>query len=237
MSDRPPTIRETFVAAYPQYVAGILTDRGVEVDSTIADGIVIGTGVLDGLLASFEAKPPGFVTRSPLELFREALRPMDRALEVAGVDPPVIDVIQLDVLPWDRYALSPGSPQQLGPAAHEAHLRWGIAKVKAHVERPTAGLRCGEDDAPRILEQLDGLGYRVIRLPAEEDVFVAVLDIDGEAVDGIISQLTTTGTHVIVFGDDPNDMQQIRFKALGAVAVLPKQAIFDDLANHIPIIV
>jgi soluble P-type ATPase len=77
----------------------------------------------------------------------------------------------------------------------------------------------------------------VIRLPAEEDVFVAVLDIDGESVDGIISQLTTAGAHVVVFGDDPNDMQQIRFRALGVVAVLPKQEIFDDLAEHIPMIV
>jgi hypothetical protein len=237
MSYRPPTIRETFVAAYPRYVAEILTDRGVEIDSTIADGIVIGTGVLDGLLASLEARPPGLATRSPLELFREALRPVDRALEVAGVEPPVIDASQRDLLPWDRYALSPGSAQQLGPGAHEAHLHWGIAKAKAHAERPPAGLRCGEADAPRILEQLDGLGYRVIRLPAEEDVFVAVLDIDGESVDGIIAQLTTTGAHVIVFGDDPNDIQQIRFKALGAAAVLPKQVIFDDLAEHIPIIV
>jgi hypothetical protein len=237
MSDRPPTVRETFVAAYPRYVAAVLTDRGVEIDATIADGIVIGTGVLDGLLASLEAKPPGLATHSPLELFREALRPVDRALDVAGVEPPVVDANQRDVLPWDRYALSPGSAQQLGPGAHDAHLRWGIAKTMAHVEKPPAGLRCREEDAPRILEQLDGLGYRVIRLPAEEEVFVAVVDIDGEAVDGIISQLATAGTHVIVFGDDPDDMQQIRYKALGAATVLPKQAIFDDLSDHIPIIV
>lgn len=237
MSRRPPTIRETFVAAYPLYVAEILIDRGIEIDSTIADGIVIGTGVLDGLLALLEAKPPGLATRSPLELFREALRPVDRALEVAAVEPSRVDLSQREVLPWDRYALSPGSAQQLGPAAHEAHFRWGIAKAKAHVDRPTAGLRCGEEDAPRILEQLNGLGYRVIRLPAEEDVFVAVLDIDGESVDTIISQLTSTGAHVIVFGSDPDDIQQIRFKTLGVAAVLPKRVVLDDLAEHIPTVV
>ena len=136
MPDELPTIRETFVAAYPQYVAALLTDRGVEIDSTIADGIVIGTGVLDGLLASFQARPPGLATHSPLELFREALRPVDRALDVAGVEPPVIDANQRNVLPWDRYALSPGSAQQLGPAAYDAHLEKGNPATLVLHDRP-----------------------------------------------------------------------------------------------------
>ena len=236
MSDDQPGIRETFVTAYPQYVAAVLTERGIAIDTTIADGIVIGTGVLDGLLTSFEAKPIGLATHSPLELFREALRPVDRALEVAGVVAPSIDVNQRDVLPWDRYALSPGSAHQLGPAAYDAHLRWGIAKVTAHTQQPTAGLRCSDSDAPRILEQLDVLGYRVVRLPSREDVSVAVVDIEDAEVDHIVSQRSAAGAQVIVFGDDPDDLQLIRFKALGATAVLSRSVILDRLSDHLPLI-
>lgn len=237
MSADQPSVREAFVAAYPEYVVTILAERRIEVDGTIADGIVIGTGVLDGLLASLEAKPTGLATHSPLELFREALRPVDNALAVAGIEPPAVDKSQKHVLPWDRYELSPGSAQQLGAAAYEAHLRWGIEKVRAHVGRPTAGLRCSDEDAPRFLEQLDDLGYRVIRLPASEPVSVAVMDIESRETDAILSELATAGTPAIVFGDDPNDLEQVRFKALGATAVLPKRMVLDDLAEHIPIIV
>jgi len=236
MSPEQLGVRETFVAAYPEYVAAILAERGVDVDGTVADGIVVGAGVLDGLLASLEAKPTGLATRSPLELFREALRPVDNALAVAGVEPPAIDRGQKHVLPWDRYELSPGSAQQLGPAAYEAHLRWGIEKARAHVGKPTAGLRCRDEDAPRLLEQLDDLGYRVIRLPASEPISVAVMDIESRETDAILSELATAGTPAIVFGDDPDDLEQVRFKALGATAVLPRRMILDDLAEHVPII-
>jgi hypothetical protein len=236
MSDVPMTVRNTFVAAFPLYVAGVLAERGVEIDATIADGIVIGTGVLDGLLASLEAKPPGLASHSPLELFREALRPVDNALAVAGVGQPPIDAHQLSVLPWDRYALSPGSSQQLGAAAHDAHLRWGITKFQAHAVQPTVGLRCRDEDAPRLLEQLDSLGYRVLRLPASEAVSVGVVDIDDGGVDRIVSGLAGEGAHVVVFGVDPDDTQQIRFKALGAAVVVRKQSVVDDLGAHLPLI-
>jgi len=237
MQEHPVGIREAFVAAYPQYVAAILTERGIEMDSVIADGIVIGTGVLDGLLASLEAMTPGLASRSPLELFREALRPVDRALDVAGVEPPHIEPNQRQLLPWDRYALSPGSSLVLGPTAHEAHIRWGIAKAQAFAAQPMAGLRCFDVDARLFLSQLEALGYRVLRLPSTEDVSVGLVDIDEGDVDPIISDLATAGAFVVAFGADPNDTEQIRYKALGATAVVTKQALLDDLARHIPAIV
>jgi hypothetical protein len=62
------------------------------------------------------------------------------------------------------------------------------------------------------------------------------VDIDDGGVDRIISGLTAEGAHVVVFGADPDDTQQIRFKALGAAAVVRKKALLDDLATHLPII-
>lgn len=237
MPGHPLGIRKPFVAAYPQYVAATLTERGIEMEPVIADGIVIGTGVLDGLLASLEAMTPGLASRSPLELFREALRPVDRALDVAGVEPPHIDANQRQLLPWDRYALSPGSSLVLGAAAHEAHVQWGIAKAQAFAAQPKAGLRCFDVDAPLFLSQLDALGYRVLRLPSTEDVSVGLVDIDGGDVGSIISDLATAGAFVVAFGVDPEDTEQIRHKALGATTVIPKRMLLGDLASHIPAVV
>jgi len=230
-------IRRAFVDAYPQYVAELLLDRGVEIDPTIADGIVAGTETLDKLLAALESRPPGLEQHSPLELFREALRPVGDALAVAGVEPPPADDSQRALLPWDRHGLSPGSARQIGEAAHEAHLRWGIAKVQAHAMRPTAGLRCSDTDAPRLLEQLNDIGYRVVRLPSDESVAVALVDIRETGVDQIVAHAASAGGHAIVFGDDPDDFEVDRFKALGASSVAVKQELLSDLASHLPSIV
>jgi hypothetical protein len=237
MSEEPIGIRVAFVAAYPRYVAEVLTERGIEIEAVIADGIVIGTGVLDGLLASLEALTPGLAERSPLELFREALRPVDHALGVAGVEPPSVDGYKREMLPWDRYAMSPGSSQQLGSEANEAHLRWGLSKAEAFAAQPRAGLRCLDADAPRLLSQLDALGYRVLRLPSAESVSIGLVDIDGGDSDPVISGLAAAGVLTIAFGVDPDDIDQIRFKALGATVVVPKQSLLKDLAPHIPAIV
>lgn len=229
-------IRAAFVEAYPRYVARLLHDRGIDVDSTIADGIIIGTEVLDGLLTTLESRPPELQRHSPLELFREALRPVGNALATAGVDPAVVDRNQAELLPWDVYSLSPGSAQQISPEAHEAHLRWGVAKAQAHAIRPVAALRCSETDAPALLDQLNGLGYRVVRAPADSDVTVGIVDIAEGGVDRIVSAMASRGTSVIVFAEDPDDLQTMRFKALGATEVLTTRELIANLADHLPLI-
>jgi hypothetical protein len=67
-------------------------------------------------------------------------------------------------------------------------------------------------------------------------VSIAVVDIEDAEVDDIVSQRSAAGAQVIVFGDDPDDLQLIRFKALGATSVLPRQVILDSLADHLPLI-
>lgn len=236
VTDPAPNIRGAFVAAYPEYVARVLTDRGIEIVPVIADSIVVGTGLLDGSLGSLERTPAGLQRHSPLELFREALRPVDNALDVAGIEMPSPDGPR-GALRWDRYGLSPGSSKQLGVEAYEVHLRWGIWKARAHGVRPPAGLLCLEADAPILLEQLNALGYEVHKLPSAGEFVLGLIDISVAGADQVITDMASAGTRVVAFGADPDDIAQIRTKALGASVVLSRTELLDDLAGHLPTIV
>ena len=88
MQNEADDVRRSFVDAYPRYVASLLASRGVQVDDLLADAIVEGAAVLDGLLTTLESIDPVDQVSSPLELFREALRPIDRALTLLGMPPP-----------------------------------------------------------------------------------------------------------------------------------------------------
>ncbi len=171
----------SFVAAYPEYVARVLTDRGIDV---------------------------------PLLGGRRRV-PLDR----------------------DRYGLSPSSSKQLGPDAYEVHPRWGTWRAQAHGVRPRAGLLCVEADAPNLVEQLDALGYEVQKLPSMEELVLGVVDISVPGADRVIADMAGAGTRVVAFGADPDDMAQIRTKALGASVVVSRSELLDDLAEHVPRIV
>lgn len=235
--EQAPTLRVAFVAAYPRYVANVLAQRGIAIQTVIADGIVVGTSVLDGLLASLEVTPMGLQRQSPLELFREALRPVHDALEVAGVDAPPLDDQQRALLPWDTYALSPGSSRQLGEQAHEAHIRWGLQKARAQSQRPRAGLLCAEADAPRLLQQLNELGYEVCKLPSSRPLTLGLVDIEMPGADSVIADVSVAGVRVVAFGSQPDDMVQVRTKALGAGVVVSRDDLLSDVAAYLPTIV
>ncbi len=225
------------MAALPVYVARVLTERGVEIVPVIADGIVAGADVLDGLLSSLERTEAGFQRHSPLELFREALRPVDHAMDVAGVPTARRDEQQQALVQWDRYNLSPGSSKQLGAEAHEAHFRWGLEKAGAHAARPRVGLLCGVADAPRLEQGIRELGYDVQNMPPIEAVRVAVVDIEHRGSDQIIRDLSEAGVHVVCFGEVVDDVAHARTRALGGTVVISRDELLSDLAAHLPAIV
>jgi len=237
MTDPAPNIRASFVAAYPEYVARVLADRGIEIGPSIADAIVVGTGVLEGLLAALERTPAGLQRHTPLEIFGESLRPVDNALGIAGIKAQPSDDQQRALVPRDSHGLSPGSSQQLGADAHEAHLRWGAWKARAHAVRPRAGLLCIESDAPVLLEQLNELGYEVQNLPSADSLALGLVDISVAGADQIIADVSSAGTLVVAFGPDPDDMVRIRTKALGASVVATRVELLDDLGSYLPMIV
>lgn len=241
MEHRQNSIRRSFVDAYPRYVAAVLASRGIEVDDVLADAIVEGTAVLDGLLTTLEATELVDQTSSPLELFREALRPIDRALALVGAPPPLPGSGATRTAPWDRYALSPGSSQVLGQRAQEAHVAWGLGKAQAlaryvdSTQGPAVGLLCAAGDLNGFVAEAEALHYRTVMLPSESDVSVAVICADEAGADGVVREVSRRA-RVIVYGRSIDDLDQVRFASLGATSVVHAPALFGRLSEHLPVI-
>ena len=220
-SEPIPSLREAFVDAYPVYVATLLADRGIRMDVVIADAVVEGTAVLDGLLTTFGRTPFLQQRVSPLELFREALRPVDNALAVSGIPEPA-SVRSIAVAPWDRYALSPGSSQVLGDVAHDAHLRWAVTKAAAvapEVRRPTIFLASVDASPSGLTAAIESVGYRIVRelTPSVTAAVVAALRPDAH---GLVSEAVSMGLFTVVYGDAIDDLTAAGLRALGAAAVV-----------------
>ncbi|MEN8239039.1 MAG: hypothetical protein ABFR53_07555 [Actinomycetota bacterium] len=241
MEDSQDDIRHSFVDAYPRYVASILASRGIEIDDVVADAIVEGAAVLDGLLATFEATDLVDQTSSPLELFREALRPIDRALTLVGAPLPQPGSGATRIAPWDRYALSPGSSQVLGQRAQEAHVSWGLGKAMAFARQvdttrgPAVGLLCPEGDVAAVVAEVEALHYRTIPLPTDADVSAAVVCADEADADAVVRSVSQRA-RVVVYGRSIDDLDQIRFASLGATSVVHASALFGRLSEHLPVI-
>lgn len=235
------TIRAAFVDAYPRYVASVLASRGIEIDDVIADAIVEGTSVLDGLLATFETTELVEQTSSPLELFREALRPIDRALTLVGAPEPRPGSGPSTIVPWDRYAISPGSSSVLGERAKQAHIMWGLGKAKAvarfvdSTQGPNLGILCPDGDRAGLVVQAEALAYRTVMLPSGTDVSVAIVCAEEAGADALVRSLAPTA-RVIVYGRSIDDIDQVRFASLGAKSVVDAHTLFESFAEYLPAI-
>ncbi len=236
MSTDRSELHEAFLEAYPTYVVQTLGERGISVGEVIADAVVEGTAVLDGLLTTLDSTPILDQRTSPLELFREALRPVDRALSVVGA-PEARDVSGSQAT-WDRYGLAPGSSQVLGARAHEAHLAWGVRKATAMaplVNRPCAVVMASAELHDELVPSIEELGYR---LPSRdgEPVAVALVDVRlGGIAHEAIRRWATSGAHVVAFGD-VDDLSADGLRALGADVVVTTTDLLEDPAAHLPVI-
>ena len=207
----------------------------------LGDAIVEGTAVLDGLLATFEATGLIDQTSSPLELFREALRPIDRALTLVGTSPPQPGSGATRIAPWDRYALSPGSSQVLGKRAQEAHIAWGLGKAQAIARTvdttrgPAVGLLCPDSDLDVLVTDAEALHYRTIALPSDNDISVAVICADEAGADAVVRAMSQRA-RVIVYGRSIDDLDQIRFGSLGASSVVDTGRLLGRLSEYLPAI-
>ncbi|MCZ7532329.1 MAG: hypothetical protein M5U23_02780 [Acidimicrobiia bacterium] len=241
MDDDALQMKEAFVEAYPQYVVRILNERGIELTELVADAIVDGSSTLDGLLQSLVDTPLDQQRNSPLELFRESLRPVDRALAISGVPRPPIDEAHRSLHPWDIYALCPGSSQALGDSAHDAHLRWGIRKAMTFgafsqpvvPDLPAVVLLCREDDREHLAGSLREAGYRSID-GTEDRVVFALVDIDVEP--DVMSEMLESRVRIVAYGDEVTDLTTVELKAAGVWKVVTRSTVLTSLETIVPMI-
>jgi hypothetical protein len=72
---------------------------------------------------------------TPLTIVREAHRPLTEMLLSRGIAPAQRDPADIAAQPDDVFALTPRAFSDLGPAVHDAGLRWGVTKAFAHRAR------------------------------------------------------------------------------------------------------
>jgi hypothetical protein len=227
---------ERFVAAYRPYVAGLLASSGLPaVDESVAAGEVWLRETLEGLLA----RPFADQTRSPLEVFQEAMRFPTEALEAEGVPPADRDPAAAAALPGDRYDLAPASSQSLGEEAWRAHLAWGAAKAAAHAAPSAILLSRNLLDASRVREIAEARRYAFTvagRLPGEARRYtVAFVDLEHPDADEAIRSLATTCGSVVAFGPHVDDFAMTRALTLGAREAVPRSRFFRDPGVWLPL--
>jgi hypothetical protein len=237
-------LRLAMVDAYPAYVASVLVSRRVEMTEVIADSIVEGAHVLDGLLATLEQTPPSLQRHSPLELFRESLRPVTKALTTAGTPEVVRDPEQTALLPWDRFALSPASTSSIGPDVHQAHLEWGVAKAaelgahgqRSAPERPLLWFVCREADHEALTDAVERIGYRMLPAPQWDRPVAVLLDMAVDDAINLLGLAVTDGHRAIAYHDDLTDIRAAGLLAAGAWKVASRDDVLHRLGTILPVL-
>lgn len=237
-------LRVAMVDAYPTYVASILVTRHVQMTDVIADSIVEGTHVLDALMATLEETPAPLQRHSPLELFREALRPVTKALAVEHVPVAVRDPEQTALLPWDLFGLAPASTSAIGDAVHEAHLAWGVAKAAslgaigrpATPQRPLVWFVCREGDTEAVVAEGERVGYRMLPAPQWDRPVAVLIDLDVEDSMELLGLAVHDDHRVVVYDDAITDLRQPGLRAAGVWKIASRDDVLHRLGTILPVL-
>lgn len=234
-------LRRMLVGAVRPHVStrvALLAAGGVAgIDRAVLEAEAWLGSALDELLAlPFELQ-----SRSPLELFQEAMRFPTAALLESGVEPVARDPVQEAALPGDLYGLAPASSQDLGEEVWQAHLAWGAGKAQAMV-RPGVGLLSADlMDRSRIEAPVAAAGFDLIVWPSAAHMKVggrlpstSFVDLAHGDADVVIRRLSQAGVRVIGFGPHVDDFALVRARSLGAADALPRSRFFNRVAELLP---
>lgn len=244
MDEYTNALRTAMVEAYPTYVAALLVNRRIEMSDVIADSIVEGTQVLDGLMTTLEQTPPSLQRHSPLELFREALRPVTKALSTVGASEVTRDPEQMALLPWDRFALSPASTSSISPAVHEAHLEWGVAKAAAlgalgersEPERPLLWFVCRDSDTEFVVMAGERAGYRMLPAPQWDRPVAVLIDMGVDDSIELLGLAVNDQHRVLAYDDVVDDIRATGLRAAGAWKVTSRDDVLHRLGTILPVL-
>lgn len=237
-------LRVAMVEAYPTYVASLLVFRRVAMTDVIADSIVEGTHVLDGLMATLETTPAALQRHSPLQLFREALRPVTKALSREGQAEVSRDPEQTALLPWDRYALAPASTSAIGEEVHEAHLAWGVVKAaslgatgeRTAPQRPLVWFVCREGDSESVVAEGMRAGYRMLPAPQWDRPVAVLIDLAVDDAMELLGLAIHDDHRVVVYDDVIDDLRQPGLRAAGAWKIASRDDVLHRLGTILPVL-
>ncbi|HSG79468.1 MAG TPA: hypothetical protein VLD62_07815 [Acidimicrobiia bacterium] len=243
MDETSRALAEEMLAAYEPFVRRRLEERGIDVSDAMAAALEEGRAWLRERLESLLSVPYAQQTRSPLEVFQEAMRFPTEVLDAAGVEPPDRDAVVGNALPGDRHDLAPASSQDLGEGPWRAHIAWGAAKAVA-ITRPAVALLSRDlMDGSRVESAVSAAGYRLEvwrRAPEDAEevrrptvVFVDLTHPDADRVIRGASQ----GARVVAFGPHVDDLAMVRATALGATEAVPRSRFFRSVGAWLPQIV
>jgi hypothetical protein len=244
-------LRAAFVAAIPAYVTAVCAQRGYPLDRATIEAIDEATAVLDAELSAELDQDFRAQRRSPLEIVRAALASVSRALSergVAAADPSGRRSEE------DPFGLAPGSSSDLGAEAHEAHLRWGVAKAAAFVgdaaptlAKPAVAVMAS-DRAEResLVASIEGRGMSclAVRNPgaveaslSDRAVTVAIVDLAHRSARDAIDRFAEHGVTTIAYGDAIEDLLETGLRAQGVRHIVDRHRLLADPGGFIPLIV
>jgi hypothetical protein len=243
-------LHAAFVSALPAYLTALFAERGYPADRASVESIESATAVLDAELGSELELAFREQRRSPLEIVRWVLAIPSSALAEAGVSSSGVAGSVNDVDPYD---LAPGSSSALGPEAHEAHLRWGIAKATAFTSGALAPpadpvvLVMAESRADReeLMAAVEGRGMlpTAVRNPValvaaieRRSVVLAVVDLSHRSAREAIARLTGATIVTIVYGDSIDDLMETGLRAQGVRDVVDRRRLLADPSAFLPLL-
>lgn len=243
-------LHATFVTAFPAHATAVFSDRGYPLDRGTAEAIERATARLASELAAELELPFREQRRSPLEIVRQSVGVLATALADDGVVP---NAEPGGGPEGDPYGIAPGSSSDLGQDAHEAHLRWGIAKAAAFTgveatvpSKPSVVVmtasRHDRDDLVTLMAP-HGLRCIPVRNPGavaaaidEGSLVFALVDLDHRSARDAIARLVAASVATVVYGDSIDDIVETGLRAQGVREVVDRQRFMADPAAFIPVI-
>lgn len=238
-------LHAALVAAFPAYTTRRFAEAGFPLDRNAVDAVEAATTQLDLELAAELGKPFVEQTRTPLELFDQAMSTLTPILLDAGVVPTETG------REGDPLDLAPGSSGVLGDTVQRAHTAWGAAKAAAL----TGGDPRGPQPPTVVVMSMDRVARQQLCYAAEqagydcvaarnpsavagaiaaETLHLGIVDLAHRAAPDALARLREAGVRTIAFGAAVDDLSETGLLASGVELVLEREALLSEPAQHLP---